>query len=185
MATDLTKDARQILIDLINEANATTLTLDDIRFGGPSPIENGNRNTGITITALPTSPYVGSRDLTYNRVDLSELPGERSTTFNVANHVTAFDMIPVLNDAYSINLSSDDIFDDPLPEIDPNDPDQKEPFVLRAKPGSLVYRNRITLTIRSNEISLAGLLVTDELSGFEYTGLFNIVDLNGFLYDGN
>lgn len=168
MATDFTKSASQILIDLINESNATSLTVADVTFSAPVVEASGTRNTGITITAVANSGYTGFRDLTYDRVDLAAVPGSRSNVFHLGSAATAWDLLPAINAAYGINLTSDDVENDPMPAFSGTDPQEAEPFTLRAKAGSLVYRGSVLLSIDGNDVDLATLITTTELNGLNY-----------------
>lgn len=168
MATDFTKSAQQILIDLINESNATALTVADVTFSAPTVQASGNRNTGITITAVANSGYTGHRDLTYDRVDLAQVPGSRNKVFNIGSVTSALGLLPAINAAYGINLTADDVYDDAMPTFGGTDPLETEVFVLRAKPTSLVYRGQLELTMDGNDVDLATLITVTELNGLNY-----------------
>lgn len=168
MATDFTKPALQILVDLINATNGTSLTLTDIDFSACAATGGGNRNTGVTITAKPNTGYTGHRDLTYDRVDLASIPGSRSKVFQLGSAVSAKDLLPALNAAYGLNLTTDDIIDDPMPTFTGGDPAEQEPFTLRAKATSYIYRGSVVLTMDANDVDLQNLITTTELNGLFY-----------------
>lgn len=168
MATDFTKNADQIIIDLINEANATALTPADITFSVPTETESGNRNTAITITAVANSGYTGTRDLTYDRVDLAQVPGSRNKEFNIGSVTSVFGLLPAINAAYGINLTEADVEDTAMPTFEGTDPLEKATLVITAKPGSLVYRGSVELVIDGNDVDLATLITVTELNGLNY-----------------
>jgi hypothetical protein len=187
MATDFTKAPLEILVDLINFANGSALTLADISFSPATALLVGNRNTGITIKARPSSVYSGSRDLTYNRVDMATIPGQRSKQFNIEGAQSIKDLIPQINAAYRLNLLPEDYFDDPLPVIDPTATVPYN-FALRAKPGSYIYRGLLTLTSLGDTILIAEFLTQNILNGFYLPvdpekALSGEEVLNGFYYD--
>jgi hypothetical protein len=167
MATDFTKSAQQILIDLINATNATAITSADVTFSNMAPTGGGNRNTGIRVTAVANSGYLNHVDVTYDRVDLAQIPGSRPVVFNLGSVTSAFGLLPAINAAYGINLTTDDVEDDPMPTFH-GDPLETEPFTLRAKSGSLIYRGSLSLTIDGNDIDLATLITVTELNGLVY-----------------
>lgn len=166
--TDFTKLPLQILVDLINATNATALTTTDITFTAPTVTSAGAKNTAVTINAVALSGYTGTRDLTYDRVDLATIPGSRSNEFHLGSATTAHDLIPALNAAYQLNLQVSDIENDALPVFSGTDPMEKEPFVLRAKTGSYIFRGSLTLSIDGNDVDLATLITTTELNGLFY-----------------
>ncbi len=165
MATDFTKLPLDILVDLINFTDGCALSSSDITFSPPTALVSGNRNTGVTVTATPSSPYSGSRDLTYNRVDLASVPGERSTTFSFNGAVTMSDLIPQINAAYLINLQPEDYYNDLLPNL--SDPSLSSfNFALRAKPGSYIWRNQLILTGQGNLVIIGNVITQNLLNGF-------------------
>lgn len=168
MATDFTKMPLQILCDLINSANATALVPADITFSAPAVQASGNRNTGVTITAVNGRGYKGFRDLTYDRVDLATVPGSRSNEFNLGSAVTAHDLLPAINAMYGINLQAEDVENDTLPVFNGTDPLEKEPFTLRAKAGSYIFRGSLLLSIDGNDVDLANIITVTELNGLSY-----------------
>lgn len=168
MATDFTKLPLDIIVDLINSTNATSLTKANLTFGAVSVLGSGNKNTGVTITAVAGSGYTGTRDLTYDRIDLATVPGSRSTEFALGTATMAVDIIPAINAAYQLNLQPEDYENDALPTFDGATPHDKKPFILRAKAGSYIFRNQVSLLIDGNDIDLATLITTTELNGLTY-----------------
>jgi hypothetical protein len=185
MATDLTKAPLEILVDLINDTNGCALTTSDITFGPPSSIPNGARNTGLRITATASSVYSGSRDVTYDRIDMASIPGLRSTVFVLDGAKTIRDLIPKINNAYMLNLQPEDYYDDVLPVFEMGS-DTVYHFTLRAKPASYIYRNWLVLTGGDNKLVIGDVIAQDLLSGFilpEITEELESTEiLNGFFF---
>lgn len=69
----MTTDPKQQLIDLINTDNGTTLTLADVTLSDPSVVDYASRNTKVTVTSNPDSPYENTKDVYYNRLALTRL----------------------------------------------------------------------------------------------------------------
>lgn len=169
--TDFTQLPLDIMCALINATNATSLTKNDITFGAISVQASGNKNTGVTITAKAGSGYTGTRDLTYDRVDLATIPGTRSNEFALGSATKAIDLIPAINAAYQLNLQPEDYENDDLPTFDGVDPQEKKPFTLRAKAGSYIFRGSVNLLIDGNDVDLAQLITVTELDGLTYPAL--------------
>ena len=61
----------QNIIDLINEANNTTVGLGDLTFSNPEPVEGESpRRTLVTATGVRNRKFKGSYDFFYDRVNL-------------------------------------------------------------------------------------------------------------------
>lgn len=78
----ITTVPKQQLVELINQDNQMQLTLADVSLSDPVagnfefPQTDGSikiRNAKVTVTATDTSEYVGTKDVFYNRLALSDL----------------------------------------------------------------------------------------------------------------
>jgi hypothetical protein len=185
MATDLTKAPLEILVDLINDTNGCALTTSDITFGPPSALLNSARNTSLRITATPSSVYSGSRDVTYDRIDMATIPGLRSTGFDLGTARTIRDLIPMINNAYLLNLQPEDYYDDILPNFGQG-ADVSYHFTLRAKPASYIYRNWLVLSGNGNRLVIGDVITQNLLSGFILPEMSQELEgteiLNGFFF---
>jgi len=185
MATDLTKMPLEILVDLINATNGCALTTADVVFGPPSVLLNGSRNTGLRITATPSSTYSGSRDVSYDRIDMGAIPGSRSVTFDLEGARTIRDLVPKLNAAYHLNLQPEDYYDDELPAaVDLSAGNYH--FVIRAKPSSYIYRNWLVLSGVGDRIVLGDEITQNVLNGFIMPDMIETLEgeaiLKGFYF---
>jgi hypothetical protein len=185
MATDFTKMPLEILVDLINLANGSALTTADVSFSPPTALTGASRNTGLTITAKPGGMYSGSRDVTYNRVDMGMIPGLRSTEFTVnPSWRYMHDLVPAINAAYNLNLQPEDYYDDQLPDFSDYTLNNHN-FLLRAQPGSYIYTNMLVLTAVGGKTLISDYLTQNLLSGFILPTLSQLGGdnlLNGFVF---
>ncbi len=64
--------------------------------------------------------------------------------------MTIAELIPAINARYSLNLTEVDYVDGPFPEINVEGGDPPYEFDLVAGPNSLLFRNKVTLTLYRN-----------------------------------
>lgn len=167
--TDFTKLPVEILIDLINFSNGTTLPYDLITFGDPVALaEDASNNTSVVATAKPEAFYTGSVTLNYNRVDLENVPGVRSTLFEIGEATTIADLIPQINAAYQLNLQPEDFVDAALPVLVEPISNQEATFDLVAGPNSLIFRNQVTLSVFRADVALSSVITNQNLNGLIY-----------------
>lgn len=167
--TDFTKLPNEIIVDLINFDNGTSLTTDLLMFGLPTALpDGGDHNTTVVATAVPGTFYVGSVELTYNRVDMSTIPGARSVKFEIGNATKISDLVPQINAAYQLNLQPEDYVDGPLPALTEYISNEEKPFELIAGENSLIYRNRVTLSVYRKDVDLSMVILKTVLSGLIY-----------------
>lgn len=176
IVTDFTKSAQQIIIDLVNNDNTLALTPALVTFGAPTAATVGGsitRDTDLTLTAVDGSGYTGSATIHYNRVDLSTVPGSRSTTFPKGDAVNIADLLDEINAAYGINMSNTadpahaDFTDGPLPAFT-GTPNEEHTFQFTADANSLVWENSVQLTVHANDIALSDAITTPTLNGLTY-----------------
>lgn len=174
--SDFTKSAQQIIIDLVNNDNSLSLTPALVTFGAPTHATVGGsitRDTDLTLTAVAGSGYSGSATIHYNRVDLSTVPGSRSTVFPKGDAVNISDLLPEINAAYGINMSNTadpqhpDFVDGPLPTFT-GTPNEQHDFQFTADANSLVWENSVTLTVHANDIPLSSAISNPTLNGLTY-----------------
>lgn len=170
---DFTKLPRQILVDQINNDNTVNnaaLTPAMLTFGVPAAATGASpaRNTDLTLTAVAGSGYTGSVTVHYNRVDISTVPGTRSTTFPKGTAANISDLVPSINAAYGINLQAEDYVDGALPTFT-GTPNETHDFNLVAAANSLIWINQVTLTVHGNDIPLDQVVTNQTLNGLTYT----------------
>jgi hypothetical protein len=141
MASDYTKPAGHVLVDLLNEKNGTSFAGTDFSFGlAVAQSEGSPRDTVVQIQSAPGVYSVTDRlTLQYNRVDLATVPGVRSTDFVLRTQALVSDFLPAINEMLGINLTAQDVIDSPVPPVGL--------FSLQASPGSLLWRGAMPLTL--------------------------------------
>lgn len=118
------KPVEEILVDLINTANTTTFTPEQLTFGAPvaDPGDDpeGTRNTKVVATAVPGSGYAGNRDLWYNRLYAESFFSQASLDAGkdgiirippatVGAGITLFDAVAYLETSYGIVIDKTDL----------------------------------------------------------------------------
>lgn len=109
------KSGLEILLDLINDESISTLELSTLSFSAPQSNEGAPgivRNTKITVTALPDNIYTGSKQLKYNRINISR-PFTNPTVlgFTIPAATTIHALIPSINAAHNVKLLPSDVVD--------------------------------------------------------------------------
>lgn len=185
IVSDFTKVSKQIVLDLINFDNQSSLTASDIAFGIPAVNTDPTppRNTKLTVTAEPNSGLAGSVEVQYDRVNLSLLAGTMSKEFSVGNATMISDIIPEINARYHVNLAADDYVDASLPAF-AGEPNEILPVDVVAKAGSLVWIGTYQFNLRAEDIPLSMAITTTTLNGLNYVPYVdpNGIDIGGIGY---
>lgn len=173
MATiDLTKSPKEIIVDLINLDNGTTLTADSLLLGTPVPSNNIRYNTSLVLTATSTLKAQGSVTIKYNRKNLQDFTiAPNNLKFELGSATTISDLVDAINAEYSINLTSDDYVDADLPTLVELGHYEEKTFTLSAKPISLIYVDEVDLIVfrpRVDGISITSLFAQTVLNGLTY-----------------
>ena len=166
---DLTKPPDQLIIDLINKDNGTDLKIGELTFGVPVLASlNSKHNSKVKATATTKSFYSGSVNLHYNRIDISKVIKNLSTRFDITTEQTISDLITAIDARYSLKLTPNDYVDGPLPGFSGTDPNELENFELVANPLSLVYINKLLLSVDRSSVILGTILIHLYLDGLTY-----------------
>lgn len=145
--SDFTKDPHEIIVDLINNDNGTTLAANILSFSSPTATVSGStRNTSVTISGTPTSGYVNNVDMQYDRINLAVISNYFSSTVNVTSPTHVSDLIPAINAQFKVNLTTDDYVNDVLGNPDSNGQIQ---VTIQAASQSLVYYGSLALTVQT------------------------------------
>jgi hypothetical protein len=168
---DLTKTPEQLVVDLINTDNGTSFNPGQLVFGAPTlnPV-NSRRNSKVRITAADKSYFTGSTIINYNRIDFDAITYGKSRVFqiNTATQTKISDLIPAIDERFSLRLTPNDYIDGPIPVIG-NLPNEEDALDLVAAPQSLVFINKLTLQV-------------ERLGGLLLSSMFNSRILNGLNY---
>ncbi len=154
------------MLDLINQGNGSALTLESVTYGIPVVDVGGDRNTSITVNAVPGSDYSGSTNFLYNRADIGLVPSFRTTEFIVGDVEHLSDFIDKLNYEYDINITEDDFVDVAVPPFEGTE-DETIEVTLETTPGSLVFFGSLVVTIRPSGMFLGSAFTTTALDGFD------------------
>lgn len=145
---DLTKATRQIAIDLINEANGTEYTSQDITLGAPTDntlVLNGlNTNILLSNTTSASTQEIAV-NLQYDRLNFKKLLETPYCQLEDINPSRLVDLLPSLNSKYRINLSSSDIVDGPYRPTDVTA--SIKSIVLTPQTTNLAYKGSVTIYI--------------------------------------
>lgn len=123
-----TKTSQQMLFDLINASNPSLpfpVSASNAKFGTVSsvtPSGGAIQDTSVKVIALPGSPYVGNQQLTYRRlnatnlfrsvplrIDLYSSAGVGSSPYKMSQ------LLPYINAKYGLNIQASDIVDANFP----------------------------------------------------------------------
>ena len=166
---DLTKPPEQLVIELINKDNGTSIKLGDLTFGVPELLPTGKHNSRVLATATPGSYYSGSVKINYNRIDISKIVRGRSTLFNIRNEKLLSELIPAIDERFELRLTPNDYIDTALPTFAANIPDEEKTVELVANPKSLVFIKSLKLTLERPAIDLTTLIKNILMNGLFYS----------------
>jgi hypothetical protein len=147
LVLDFTQPAASVMLAQINFDNGTQVTGDQIRFGQVAELpadDPSGMNTLVFVAALQGASFEGQEYFRYNRIDISTVPGTRSPLFSRSQALTVADIIGMINQRFSLNLSQDDIVDEDLPIPGAG---QTVPFTLIMSANSLLWRGSVVLSL--------------------------------------
>ena len=125
-----TKTSQQMLFDLINASNPSLpfpVSASNVKFGTVSsvtPSGGAIQDSSVKVIALPGSPYVGNQQLTYRRLNATNL--FRSVPLRIDLYSAASlgqspykmsQLLPYINAKYGLNIQASDIVDVNFPGI--------------------------------------------------------------------
>jgi len=116
--SDLTRSKEEILLDLINRDNGSNYQVGDFMFDPPTVNNRPDRNTSIVVTGTKPGQVFGTAPLTYNRPDISALPGQDKLAVWVERMSESKELIPMINRVLNINLGEGDFVNEVLPSFE-------------------------------------------------------------------
>lgn len=149
----------QIVLDLINHDNASSLTLELIELGIPYVAAGSEAlaNTEMEVTAVEGSGYKGSVVVNYNRLEIQDfvpiMVGE-NLTLPVGDAVNFSDLIGEINVALDINLTEEDYIDGPIGDW-VGTPNETKEVTIAMNASSRLFIGGLTLTIKAEDIHLS------------------------------
>jgi hypothetical protein len=152
LTLDFTQPALSVLLAQINYNNNTTITPDQISVQQvaalPSTDSSGMNTIAFISSTQGAVAFEGREPFRYNRIDISTVPGARSTTFDVGAAIYLSDLLPQINSAWSLNLTAADIQDGILPGFPTGATSVS--LMMEMASGSLLWINEAEISITPN-----------------------------------
>lgn len=149
------KPSDVLVIDLINETNTDASTNVSINinssqvvFGKPSKVEAGEGidwNTQLRVTATRSSPYVGSVDLLYNRLNITKLFKNIAVNLDVKGATKTSDLLARLNARYGLSIDEKEVVENTVATRDDDHPVVNHTIVIADT--SLTFTGTLDVTI--------------------------------------
>jgi hypothetical protein len=168
----LTKASQDLVIDLINSANNTTLTGVNILITNPTTVTDAsvpNANTKATVTSVKGGGYIGQVDIEYARLDIGKLFEKISVNLDLGNTVPSkpADLLGVLNAKYGLNIATTEVKDGTI------NTSGAQPWnaTIQIADASVAYTGSLSVTIGPDpEVGerLDTVILTKNLSGLMY-----------------
>ncbi len=132
------------VIDLINQENTPVypLTTSVISFSDLTPDEETSWNTKLTVNAIPGQGYIGTVDIFYRRINLTELGLSVYLASEAPFTVSSF--LEKLNNDRLTSMTEEDLEPDFLPSMDTGVPTD---VLITATDGSLAWRGNVTVQV--------------------------------------
>ena len=152
------------LMALINRDNETEVLAEHLEFGVPTEVTEGHGNTAITVTAAPLSPYKGTYDFFYTRLDLADHhEGAVEYVFEEGDTLSSIKA----DIAAQLGLLDEEVEFD-ISELDMDDPDGTVECSLRPVADSLIYIGSLAVNIVvDTRTPLDQIFTVSELDGFD------------------
>lgn len=157
---------KQKLLDLINEDNNTSLTLEQLRFSQPVTVttgENDNRNTKVIVYGVEAEGYGGQFPFTFERLDLAALFVGRTAIAEVqGTNFSLAEILASLSERFSITLYPEDFTS---PDLGP------ESSTVTIVPNANSYywlSTPLVVEITNKMTDISTTLPHTTLPGFEY-----------------
>lgn len=149
------------LISLINSANSaeTPIALEDVDVSAPYVVSKDGCNTEVEVTLKPTYfPLRGKQTFRYNRLPIDTVVKGDLELFMDPEMRTSYDMIPFINQQLNINLTQDDVLNDPV---------VGDTHQFRASPLSYQWKDLAVLMLKQ-ATPLDEVIQATELDGLRY-----------------
>ena len=143
---DISKLPQETLLDKYNAINAINVDYDEVVFAAPVVSAKPGYNTSATFTPKLLSKWLNGDTIYYNRIDIATVLNNPRVSIPRGTAVNISDTIATINTLFGINLRAEDYFDNPLPAIDPQDPDAEATVTFSCKPGSFLFYGSLQIT---------------------------------------
>lgn len=168
MSIPLNKPSSDLIIDLINLTNNSTLDETKITLSAPTAITPGQdgHNSTAVVSSIPGKGYRGNVTVSYIRLDIGLLFANIALNLNVTTYTSTKDLLPILNSKFGLGLTTDDIQDNPIDKT-------ANPVVhtIVTKTTSLAYIGQVVTTIGPDPDvgeRLDTVILTTNLNGLLY-----------------
>ena len=149
------KPSDVLVLDLINETNTDAdtgvsigITSGQVVFGKPTvvaPAEGIDWNTLMRVTATRSSPYVGSVDLLYDRLDIGKLFKNIAVNLDVKGATKTSDLLARLNTRYGLSIDAKEVVENTVATRDDDHPVVTHTIVIADT--SMTYIGELAVTI--------------------------------------
>lgn len=169
MQIDLLESAAANVVALINDTNTTALTEAELTLGTPTtfatPAENGDRNTGLTVTSKAGSGYTGAVDVRYNRLDISTYTAAtEGLEYQLAEGDTLGDILSTVATALGVVEEAVELDIVEVPTVADG---ESVTINIAATTDSLLYVGQAAVTVFPSTTPLSSEIVTGDLNGFD------------------
>lgn len=175
--SNFTQDPVQVVLDLVNHDNMQSLmgyelSVSNVTVGTPEAIADGERNTKVTITATPGQEFRGTREVTYNRLDIQEVadvvvPDGVKVQAGGTNQLS--EIVGYINNLLFINLQPGDYTDVTLEDWEDLSGDEQV-VTLSMNEEHLLFTGDLSVTVRADNPTLTGVIANTELDGLNLPG---------------
>lgn len=149
-AIDITQPPLKLIFDDINLANSTNYDYKEFTVTPPQVYSKlgVKANTMINITPTVIGRYYGNKNLYYYRMNLADILDSETVEIMQTTETKLSELIPKINAAFAINLTSDDYYEQTIPAYDPNNSAVTRVTVM-AKETSYLFYGHFSLVIGS------------------------------------
>lgn len=166
--SNFTQDPQKILVDLINEDNNASLTLEAVDIALHEDQETLEKNTRALVTPKAGSGYSGSVSVEYNRLDIKgfvDLYYPNGFVIPLGDTESFLDLIPEVEAGLGIKLTEDLDYEDQIIEPWEGIPNETKQIIVPILATSLIYVGELEFTLDGNDIPLTDVLPVNILSG--------------------
>ncbi|QXO09857.1 hypothetical protein pEaSNUABM38_00135 [Erwinia phage pEa_SNUABM_38] len=149
------------LISLINSANSaeTPIALEDVDVSVPYAVNKDGCNTEVEVTIKPTYfPLRGKQTFRYNRLPIDTVVKGDLELYMDPEMRNSYDMIPYLNQQLNIELTENDVINDPV---------IGQQHTFRAASTSYQWKD-LALVLLKQATPLDEVILTTALDGLKY-----------------
>lgn len=142
--SDLTKSPKQLICDLINDANGTAYAPETTRFGAVVAVTDEDYDTDVAVAKDDGRDFDETAQIIhYRRCNLGRMFKGASLPITDDGYQTVHDLLGAIRAAKPLLLTEDDVADNAIPQTGP----YPRTVTVTAAPESLVYMGQFTVEI--------------------------------------